>query len=176
MSQAEPARHARLANPAKSAARPLVARQSLWLYGSALVVFAPLAPHQPGWLSALAALVMVWRGGLLWRGAALPSRWLLVFAVFAGTTGIALHFHTLFGRNPGVALLVLLFALKLLEMRSARDGFAVVLLGYFLSLTQFFFTQSIGNAVVTLAGVMLTTAALVMLSHPRQPPARALRL
>ncbi len=167
---------AQRAQPAKPASRPLAARQSLWLYGSALVVFAPLVPHQPQWLSALTALALLWRGVLLWRGAALPSRWLLVFAVFAGTAGIALHFHTLFGRNPGVALLVLLFALKLLEMRSVRDGFAVVLLGYFLSLTQFFFTQSIVNAVLTLAGVTLTTAALVILNHRRQPPARALRL
>lgn len=148
----------------------------MWLYGSALLVFAPLAPYQPEWLSALTALALIWRGVLLWRGAALPSRWLLILVMLAGMAGIILHFHTLFGRNPGVALLVLLFALKLLEMRSVRDGFAVVLLGYFLSLSQFFFTQSIVYALLTLAGVTLTTAALVILHHSRQPPTRALRL
>ena len=173
MSKPEPDRHA---NSAKPAARPLTAKQSLWLYGSALVVFAPLVPYQPEWLSAVAVLALIWRGILLWRGAGMPSRWLLILAMLAGMAGIAWHFHTLFGRNPGVALLLLLFALKLLEMRSARDGFAVVLLGYFLSLTQFFFTQSIVNAVLTLTGVTLTTAALVILHHQRQPPARALRL
>ena len=172
MRKTEPAHHA----ATKPSARPLAARQSLWLFGSALVVFAPLLPHQPVWLSLLAVLGMVWRGLLLWRGGALPSRWLLAFAVSAGAAGIAMHFHTLFGRNPGVAMLVLLFALKLLEMRSVRDGFAVVLLGYFLSLTQFFYTQSIVNAALTLAGVTLTTAALVILHHQSQPPARALRL
>ena len=132
---------------AKSNSKPvspaLHARQSLWLFASALLVLAPLVPHLPQWLSALTALTLLWRGVLLWRNLPLPSRWLLVFTGVAGASGIALHFHNLFGRDPGVALLVLLFALKLLEMHTVRDGFAVVLLGFFLSLTQFFYAQSI---------------------------------
>ena len=151
---------------------PLVAKQSLWLFGSALLVFAPLVPHLPQWLVALTTLTLLWRGILLWRHLPLPSHWLLVFTGIAGGAGIALHFHNLFGRDPGVALLVLLFSLKLLEMHTLRDGFAVVLLGFFLSLTQFFYAQSILNAVVTMAGVTFTTAALILLSHWRQTPAR----
>ena len=155
---------------------PLVAKQSLWLFGSALLVFAPLVPHLPQWLSALTALMLLWRGFLLWRHAPLPPRWLLTITGLAGAAGIGLHFHNLFGRDPGVALLVLLFSLKLLEMHTLRDGFAAVLLGFFLSLTQFFYAQSILNAALTLAGVTLTTAALVTLNHWRAPPARTLRL
>ncbi|MCX7175254.1 MAG: DUF3488 and transglutaminase-like domain-containing protein [Proteobacteria bacterium] len=154
----------------------LVAKQSLWLFGSALLVLAPLMPHLPQWLVALTTLTLLWRGILLWRHLPLPSRWLLVFTGIAGAAGIGLHFHNLFGRDPGVALLVLLFSLKLLEMRTRRDGFAVVLLGFFLSLTQFFYAQSIVNAALTMAGVTFTTAALVVLNHWRQAPARTLRL
>lgn len=165
-----------MSNAPKRISAPLSAKQSLWLFGTAVLVFAPLAPYLPEWLSTLTSLIMVWRGVLLWRHASLPPRWLLVVMVFAGVAGIAWHFHGLFGRNPGVALLALLFALKLLEMRSVRDGFAVVLLGYFLTLTQFFYAQNIGNAAVTLAGVALTTATLVILNHRRQPAGRALRL
>ncbi|MFA6444599.1 MAG: DUF3488 and transglutaminase-like domain-containing protein [Sterolibacterium sp.] len=155
---------------------PLVAKQSLWLFGSALLVLAPLVPHLPQWLSALTAVTLLWRGILLWRQAPLPARWLLAFTGIAGAAGIALHFHNLFGRDPGVALLVLLFSLKLLEMRTPRDAFAVVLLGYFLSLTQFFYAQNILNAALTMAGVTSTTAALVVLNHWRQAPLRAVRL
>ena len=157
-------------------APPLHARQSLWLFASALLVLAPLAPHLPQWLTALTALTLFWRGILLWRRLPLPSRWLLAFTGIAGASGIALHFHNLFGRDPGVALLVLLFALKLLEMHTLRDGFAVVLLGFFLGLTQFFYAQSIVNAALTLAGVTLTTAALILLNHWRHAPASTLRL
>ena len=160
----------------RPAAPGLAARQTLWLFCSALLVFAPLVPLLPQWLSALTALTLFWRGFLLWRNAPLPSTWLLAFTGFAGAAGIALHFHNLFGRDPGVALLVLLFSLKLLEMRSLRDGFAVVLLGFFTSLTQFFYSQEIINAAVTLAGVTVTTAALVVLNHRQQPTVRALRL
>jgi len=160
----------------KPVTSPLVARQSLWLFGSALLVFAPLVPHLPDWLIALTTLTLLWRGILLWRHAPLPSHWLLAFAGIAGAAGIALHFHNLFGRDPGVALLVLLFSLKLLEMHNLRDGFAVVLLGYFLSLTQFFYAQSILNAGLTMLGVTFTTAALVVLNHSRQPPLRSVRL
>lgn len=162
--------------PARSVSSPLVAIQSQWLFGAALMVFAPLVPHLPQWLSALTAVTLLWRGILLWRHAALPSRWLLAFAGLAGGAGIALHFHNLFGRDPGVALLALLFSLKLLEMHTRRDGFALVLLGFFLSLTQFFYAQSILNAALSMVGVTLGVAALIMLNHWRQPPARVFRL
>lgn len=162
--------------PARPGSPPLSARQSLWLCCAAVLIFAPLAPHLPLGLSAVTSLAFCWRGWLLWQRAALPPRWLLVLLVIIGVAGIAWHFHSLFGRNPGVALLALLFALKLLEMRTLRDGFAVVLLGYFLTLTQFFYAQTILNALVTLAGVTLTTAALVILNHPSQPARQAMRL
>lgn len=166
----------KMTRAARSNSPPLSERQSLWLFGAAVLVFTPLALQLPSWLSLVTGLVLGWRGWLLWRRTALPARWLLVVLVIAGVAGIAWHFHSLFGRNPGVALLALLFALKLMEMRTLRDGFAVVLLGYFLTLTQFFYAQSIATALMTLAGVALTTATLVILNHPSQLTARALRL
>ncbi len=173
MSQAKPAKPT---SPPQPQSPALAARQSHWLFGAALMCYAPLLPHLPEWLGALATLMMLWCGVLLWRHAALPARWLLTLLAIGGATGIALHFHTLFGLTPGSAFLVLLFALKLLEMHTVRDGFVLVLLGYFLSMTQFFYTQSIGTATLTLAGVIVTTAALVVLNHQRQQPWQALRL
>ena len=160
----------------RAASAPLANRQAWWLFAAALLTFAPLVPLLPEWVSAMTGLTLFWRGMLLWRQAALPSRWLLVFIGVAGAAGIALHFRILFGRDPGVALLVVLFSLKLLEMHNQRDGFAVVMLGFFMSLTQFFYSQEILNAVLTMAGVVLTTAALVVLNHQRQPTGRALKL
>lgn len=160
----------------KAESPPLAIRQAWWLFVAALLTFSPLVPLLPEWLSAMTGLTLFWRGNLLWRRAALPSRWLLVFIGVAGAAGIALHYRNLFGRDPGVALLVLLFSLKLLEMHSVRDGFAVVLLGFFMSLTQFFYSQDILNAALTMAGVALTAAALVVLNQKAYPARRALRL
>jgi hypothetical protein len=50
------------------------------------------------------------------------------------------------GRDAGVAMLVLLVAFKMLEMHARRDLFVVVFLCFFLVLTNFFYSQSIGTA------------------------------
>lgn len=167
------ARPRKLSQPA---APPLAARQAFWLLGAAVACCAPLLPYLPTWLGALSLLLMFWFGHLLWRRAALPARRIVLLLALAGASGIAMHFHTLFGRDPGVAMLTLLFALKLLEMRTPRDGFTIVLLGYFLALTQFFYAQSITSALLMLGGVMLTTAALITLNHAQQRPVGAVRL
>jgi transglutaminase-like putative cysteine protease len=159
-----------------SASPQLALRQAFWLLGAAFACCAPLLPYLPPWLGALSLLLMFWYGHLLWRRAALPPRRYLLLLTLAGASGIGMHFHTLFGRDPGVAMLALLFALKLLEMRTPRDGFTIVMLGYFLALTQFFYAQSIFSALLMLGGVVLTTAALITLNHAQQRPVRAVRL
>lgn len=159
----------RQTKPARPLSPLLSSRQSQWLFGAALLCLAPLLPHLPEWLSALTTLTMLWCGVLLWRHAPLPPRWLLTMVAIGAASGILLHFHTLFGLKAGSAFLVLLFSLKLLEMRTLRDGFALVLLGYFLSLVQFFYTQSIGSAFMTLVAVVLTTTALIILNRPNPP-------
>lgn len=108
----------------------------------------------------------VWRGWLAWRGQALPARWLLILLVFAGSGGVILQFRTLFGQNPGVALLILFLALKQLEARTARDGLAIVFLAYFLALAQFFYSQAIPAAIATAFGTLVATAA----AQPGRPP------
>ena len=168
---------------AKSSPQPLAptlaTHQTNWLLVTALLCWAPLLPHLPEWLSALTALTLLWRGMLQWRQAplaALPPRWLLTLLAVAGAAGIGLHFHTVFGRSAGVALLALLFSLKLLETRTLRDAFAFVLLGCFLLLSQFFYAQTMAGAAMMLAGVVLITATLAILNHPRQGTRPALRL
>ncbi|HQW21296.1 MAG TPA: DUF3488 domain-containing protein, partial [Rhodocyclaceae bacterium] len=94
-----------------SVAAPLAARQSFWLLGASFVCCAPLLAHLPTWLVALSLLLMFWYGNLQWRHAALPARRIVLLLALAGVSGIGLHFHTLFGRDPGVAMLTLLFAL-----------------------------------------------------------------
>lgn len=162
--------------PSRATLQTLSAKQSLWLLCAAILTLLPLTPYLPPWLSGVSALALLWRAVIWWRRTALPSRWLLVLLVFGGVVGIVLQFQTMFGRDPGVAMLVMLFSLKLLELRTLRDGFAAALLSYFLILTQFFYAQSIANAGLAVAGVALTGAALVILNHQAQSAQSALRL
>ena len=134
-----------------------------WLLAAALATTLPHAEHQPLWLSALAAALFAWGGWLWWRNERLPGRWVLGLLVAAACGGVLLEFRTLFGRDAGVAMLVVFMALKLLELRSRRDATVVVTLGYFLLLTHYFYSQSIPTGVWLLAAMMLLTATLIRL-------------
>ena len=135
-----------------------------WLFAAAVLSTAPHALHQPLWLSLFSGLLLSWAGWLWWRDERLPGRWLLVTLVVLACAGILLEFRTLFGRDAGVGLLVLLAAMKLLEMKSRRDAMVSVILGYFLLLTHYFFSQSIPTGLWLLLSIWLVTAALIRVS------------
>lgn len=134
-----------------------------WLFATALVTTAPHMLHQPAWLSALAGILLLWAAWLWWRDQRLPGRWILLPLVGAGCAGILIEFHTLFGRDAGVAMLVIFTTMKLLELKSRRDAMVLVTLGYFLLLTHYFYSQSIPTGLWLLASLWLVTATLIRL-------------
>ena len=134
-----------------------------WLLAAALATTLPHAEHQPLWLSAIAAALLAWGGWLWWRNERLPGRWVLGLLVAIACGGVLIEFRTLFGRDAGVAMLVVFMTLKLLELRTRRDATVVVTLGYFLLLTHYFYSQSIPTGLWLLAAMMLLTATLIRL-------------
>lgn len=157
------------------AKRPVSRRQAWWLLATALAASAPLAVQLPLWLSLAAAAAFGWRAALTWRQWHLPPRWLLVILVIVGTAGVFLQYRTILGRTPGIALLVVFLALKLLELRAARDAVATALLCYFLVLGQFLFTQTIPTALLAGLTILITTASLLAASDDRPSPQDQLR-
>ncbi len=140
-----------------------------------LLVSAPHAEHLPLWLSALAATLLGWRAYLAYSGNPLPQRWLLFTITLGSVGGILISFHTLFGRDAGVALLILLAALKLLELRAVRDATVVIYLACFIILSNFFYSQSIATALfmlVTLLVIMTTWVHLQTSTLPLKPRLR----
>ena len=144
------------------ASRPVSRRQAWWLLASAVAAAAPLAQHVPQWLALAATATFGWRALLTWQHWRLPPRWLQVLLVVAGTAGVFLQYRTILGRTPGIALLIVFLALKLLELRAARDAVVMALLCYFLVLGQFMFTQTIPTAMLAGLTVLVTTAALLL--------------
>ena len=162
---------------AKRSASPVLARaQELWLLACAVLTLVPDVEHAPAWLIAAAAVALAWRAAIWWRRTELPPRWLLSFLVAAGSVGVFLTYRQFFGKDPGIALLILFLALKLLEMRRVRDGLAVIFLCYFLLLTHFLNEQGLDVAGLTLAALIVITAALASLAHAGQSVAACLRL
>lgn len=157
-------------------AAALTPAQTWWLLATGLAAFLPLTPQVPPWLAAVTAAAFLWRAALAWRHQPLPARWLLVFVTLAGAGGVLLQYRTLFGQHAGVALLLIFLALKQLEARTPRDGLAVVLLAYFLTLTQFFENQSILVGFTLIGTLLVATAALASLVAPQARPAGLLKL
>ena len=138
---------------------------SVLLAGLALATL-PHVSHLPLWTSAAAAILFVWRLAIAWKGLQLPSKFVTVTATVAGIAADILTYRTIFGRDAGVTLLVLLLALKLMEMRSQRDIYVVTFLSYFLALTNFFYSQTIPTALLMLFTVYVVTAGLVGFNAP----------
>lgn len=130
---------------------------------SILLVIAPHTVHAPVWVISLCAALLLWRAYLTYSGNPLPKRWLLMLLTLASMGGIVIEFHTLFGRDVGVTLLMLLASLKLMELRTARDAMALIYLACFISITNFFYSQTIPIALYMLATLFFIVTTWVHL-------------
>ncbi|HRE15686.1 MAG TPA: DUF3488 and transglutaminase-like domain-containing protein [Rhodocyclaceae bacterium] len=135
-----------------------------WLFASAFATTVPHVSELSNFLNAAITLFFVWGCWLWWRGTRLPGRWLLMLCVIAYSVGIVVEYRTLFGRDAGVAMLAGFMALKMLEIRSRRDAHVVVILGYFLLLTHYFYSQTIPTGLWLLTSCILLTATLIRLA------------
>jgi transglutaminase-like putative cysteine protease len=153
---------------------PRDTRDSFFLLAVITAVMAPHAGHLPWWSTALTVIVLGWRAQLAWRQRPLPSRWWLVaiVALYAGLTWLT--YRTLVGREAGITLLVMLMALKTLELRARRDAFVVFFLGFFLVLTQFLYSQSLLTAIGSLVSLWGLLAAVVLAQMPTGVPSIAI--
>src|SRR5688572_32901675 len=121
---------------------PLATRHTFWLSATLAMVAAPHAQRLPWWLDALIVTLLGWRVYLARTGRPLPHRAIVMFVVLGATAGVLLHYQTIFGRDAGVALLVIMLILKLLEMRTTRDAMLLIFLSYFLVITNFLYSQT----------------------------------
>lgn len=168
--------------PVLPGTRVLEAREILALAAGFTLAAAAHLMRLPAWLSALIGMIVLWRLHLARRRLALPNKWLLGLVALAASGGILLEYRTLLGRDAGVALLVVMLALKLLEGRSLRDGMLLGFLGFFLLVTNFLYSQTIATAVYMLFCAWLMIAVIVSLQFTgtwpgwREPARRAILL
>jgi transglutaminase-like putative cysteine protease len=143
----------------------LSVRQTLWLTGALVLVAAPHAERLPWWLTLLASVLVGWRVYVATMRLRLPHRAILLTIVAATSAGVYLHYGTVFGRDAGVALLVVMLTLKILEMKSIRDGMLLIFLSYFLVITNFLYSQTIPTAVFMLFCVWVITAGMIGIQY-----------
>lgn len=157
---------------------PLGRRALISLTAALGLAAVPQLVHLPLWAQIFIVLCAAWRVLVAWRAWPPPQRWLCLVLAGIGLGAVYLHYGTLLGRDAGSALLSVMVALKLLETKTQRDGTLLVLLGYFLVISGFLYSQSLLAGLYMLFAVLALTSAWINLNHvtARPPPGPSVRL
>jgi len=145
-----------------------------WLLVSLLLVAAPHAERVPWWITLLVIALFAWRAYLQYYTLVLPRKWLLLLIATSAVIGIHLSYGRVMGRDSGVALLLIMLGLKVLEMATLRDAMISIILCYFLVITNFLYSQTIPMAIYMLGTVWLITSTMIGFQF-RTPPASSYR-
>jgi protein-glutamine gamma-glutamyltransferase len=132
--------------------------------------------RMPAWAGATALALIAWR---LWTArsrAWLPPAWLRAVLVLIVTGIVLARFHTLNGLVAGTTLLMLMAALKLLEMQRARDQLVLVGAGLFLLLAACLDRQALLRTPLYALQTWLCCAALAAVASPALSARAAARL
>lgn len=164
-----------VAHPLAPEQRAITLPDVFALYASLALVIAPHALRAPWWLTLGTLALFAWRGVALTRGMPLPSGWVLALIALAAMGGVWLEYRMLFGRAPGIVLLMLFSGLKMLEMRTHRDATVLAFLCYFLIVTNFLYTQSIPTALLMCVALVQVTLTLVRFAAPQRSTRANLR-
>jgi protein-glutamine gamma-glutamyltransferase len=151
-------------------------RNVLWLLAAMVFVVAPHLLRLPYWVGTLFLAVVAWRGWIAWTAMHLPSRWMMRGFTIAAGLATWMQYGRIFGREPGVTLLIVMAGLKLLEMRNQREVTLSIYLGFFLVLTNFLFSQTIPLGLYMLVCVWAFIATLVGFNRIGSRPTLAERL
>lgn len=142
----------------------------LWQTAGLIAAILPHLLRQSALIGICFLLLVTWRlmGSLYFWPLPGPRQRVLSLVKNGIAVGIFIGMYLLYGRQlgreAGVSLLVVLSALKLLEMREDRDRYLVAFLGYFLVITNFFYTQNLLAGAYMLVSVWLITAGLIALN------------
>jgi len=144
-----------------------------WIVASLALVIAPHTVRLPIWVPLLGAAFATWRWLSARNHLPLPGLLLRFVFVISVMLGIYFSYGRLFGRDAGTAWLIILITLKLMELRTQRDAMIVIMLGYFLVITNFLYTQTIPTALYMVVVVLVLTATLVAIGYIERTPLAA---
>ena len=156
-----------------------IPRNSLALLMIAQVAaVVPYVFHLSLWIVAVGLFCGLWRSNVYLGRWDYPRRWVKALLVVACVAGVAVSGVGAFSLEATASLLIAAFALKLIEMKSRRDAYVVIFLGYFVIATQFLFDQTLLLAAYQLVAFLLVTAAMVGMNQmqTRVRPALSLKL
>jgi len=145
----------------------------LWISTGLGLAVLPHSLRTPIWMSVMFFSLAFWRlhfeinkPGATTKPSLLVrfSRQLIMVIIIIGVMST---YGTLIGRDAGVALLILLAGMKLLELEKERDYYIAAFIGMFLILTNFFYSQTILSALHMIITVTTIIVAMICLNDKR---------
>lgn len=128
------------------------------------LVALPMYARLPPYVLLLIISLTIWTILIITDHIKPPIAFIRILLAFAVIVSLLVSYGTIFGQEPGAAMLLMLSFLKLFEMKSKRDVLLVIFLGYFLIATNFFHTQSPWVAAYVFVVVIYLTSLLIIFS------------
>jgi transglutaminase-like putative cysteine protease len=150
-------------------------RQLIWLLLSLGLAAAPHIWNQHLEAASIFFLLLFWRGLGIFFSRILPRGLLLMLLVLGVLGLLVVRAKGFSGTELGVAALLALSGLKLLEVRQRRDFYFCILLGFFILITVFLFDDSIQVTLLMLASALGLVMILLDI-HSLEPPSPLLLL
>lgn len=130
-----------------------------WFLLAQLFLMVPHVLRLPIWVSLTYGVCLLWRWMIFlgrWNSIKLSFKLLLIFT---SIVGIYFSYGSFLGLEASVALLMVAFSLKLVEMHNRRDALVLLYLSYFIIVIEFLFDQSLQiSALMLLAALLITTS------------------
>jgi transglutaminase-like putative cysteine protease len=130
-----------------------------------------------GWITLFFLGALALRIASFFFPALTPGRLALFLLAMLSLGNVIFHYPVLYSGETAVALMTSMVCLKLLEIRSRRDLYVVVFVGYFLLVTQFLFEQGMLMVGFVFLLALGLTGVLVEMNriNPSLTPARPLK-
>lgn len=143
-----------------------ISRSSLfWLL---LAQFALILPHVSGlplWLFGVCLFCGFWRIQIYRGKFPFASGFTRVIMIAGSLVAVVFTYLDHLGLDAAVTFLILIFFLKLLETRRARDMYVTIFLGYFVAATQLLYNQSMTAMFYAVFCYLLLSVSLLALHH-----------
>lgn len=159
----------------KKIAKPAIRLDRRSLYALAALLFLAQLPHLshlPIWVSILGVGIVSLKLFDFHKSSKLLSAILspigMTTIALGGALMVRVHYGYFMGRDPCVAFLFILVSAKFAEVRKPSDSTLLLCLAGFLLLTQYFYSQSIVSALITVPAVLALGNALAVIRDSQQ--------
>ncbi len=138
----------------------------IWLLAAQLVVMLPFLLYLPLWILPVMGMTTWWRLQALNGRVNQPNNIVKFVMMLCGAGALLLSGLSFPSLDAMVALLLLAFAFKMLEVVHRRDAIVVVFIGFFLTAIHFLYSQSILSGIYGVLAMVVLTSALIAVQQP----------